>query len=110
MVVAVKRVVTGLVDHHGVVGLAYFVAQRGRDLQFTTDLQAETQLIEHRTGGPGVFGDAGHCSKAQAGHFADHLKYGGHRADSTDGGDVCCRCMTHVRCSRCKTPKSVEEF
>jgi hypothetical protein len=41
MVAAVKRVVTGLVDHHRVVSLTNFVAQGSRHLLLATDLQAE---------------------------------------------------------------------
>jgi len=98
--VAVERVFAGLVDHHRSVGSADFVAQRGDHIQFATDLQAEIQLVEDGAGCPRLLGNPRHGGEAQAGQFANHLKYRRNRADPFDRCDVCCRCLPHAHRSR----------
>lgn len=95
VVLAIQGIVTGLVDHHWLVAGANFVAQGGGDLQFAPHLQAEIQLVEHRTGGPGGTGDPRHGGETQAGHVPNDLEHGGHCTDAADGRDVGCHCWTH---------------
>ena len=52
MVVAVQRVFAGFVDHDRDVGVAYFVAQGGGQVQLATHGQAKVQLVAHSAGGP----------------------------------------------------------
>jgi len=80
--VAVVRIGADLADDDRLMGGVNLAAQGGGHVEFPADLQAELDTIEHGTGGPVRLGNAGNCSEAQAGRFAEDLQDGRHGTDT----------------------------